>query len=68
MVSPAVKIRVTNLGVSFTGIAALKDVNLEIEANKILSIIGPANSGKTTFLKILLDVIFFVSNHLSFTR
>ena len=53
MVSPAVKIRVTNLGVSFTGIAALKDVNLEIEANKILSIIGPANSGKTTFLKIL---------------
>lgn len=53
MVNPAIKIRVVNLEVRFSGVTALKDVNLEIETNKILSIIGPANSGKTTFLKIL---------------
>lgn len=39
--------------------SSLKKVNLAIQAHEILSIIGPANSGKTTFLKALnrlLDV------------
>ena len=48
-----VKIHATNLSVSFAQATVLKNVNLEIESNQILSIIGPANSGKTTFLKIL---------------
>ena len=31
----------------------LKDLNLEVYKNEILGIIGPANSGKTTFLRAL---------------
>ena len=51
MVDP--KIRVKNLSVSFDKVTSLKNVSLDIEAHEILSIIGPANSGKTTFLKML---------------
>lgn len=47
------KIMVKNLSISFRETHALKNVNLEIPSNKILSIIGPANSGKTTFLRSL---------------
>jgi phosphate transport system ATP-binding protein len=31
----------------------LKDVSMQVLANEILSIIGPSNSGKTTFLRML---------------
>jgi phosphate transport system ATP-binding protein len=47
------KILVKNLSVSFGDTRALRNVNLEIHSNQILSIIGPANSGKTTFLRAL---------------
>jgi len=47
------KIAVRNLSISFRETRALKDVSLEIPSNQILSIIGPANSGKTTFLRSL---------------
>ncbi|MBI3252372.1 MAG: phosphate ABC transporter ATP-binding protein [Candidatus Omnitrophica bacterium] len=47
------KIRVKNLTVSFDGKASLKNVSLDIEPHIILSVIGPANSGKTTFLRTL---------------
>lgn len=42
-----------NLNIWFGQIHSLKGVNLEVRANEILSIIGPANSGKTTFLRML---------------
>lgn len=48
-----VKFEIKGLNIWFGAIHALKDVNLEIQANEILSIIGPANSGKTTFLRML---------------
>ncbi len=48
-----IKISTKSLSVSFGAAPALKDVSIEIEANRILSIIGPANSGKTTFLRTL---------------
>ena len=48
-----VKMAAKGLSVSFGNVRALKHVDLEIAANKILSIIGPANSGKTTFLRSL---------------
>jgi len=48
-----VKFNVRNLNIWFGAIHALKNVNLDIQANEILSIIGPANSGKTTFLRML---------------
>jgi phosphate transport system ATP-binding protein len=44
---------IKNLNVWFGSIRALKGVSLTIESNRILSIIGPANSGKTTFLRSL---------------
>ncbi len=48
-----VKFNIKNLNIWFGSIYALKNINMEIHANEILSIIGPANSGKTTFLRML---------------
>lgn len=48
-----IKFKIENLNIWFGAIHALKNVSLEIRANEILSIIGPANSGKTTFLRML---------------
>ncbi|OIO38132.1 MAG: phosphate ABC transporter ATP-binding protein [Candidatus Omnitrophica bacterium CG1_02_46_14] len=54
MVTPSsVKISVRDLSVSFGQNISLDKINLDIEAHEILSIIGPANSGKTTFLRSL---------------
>lgn len=57
-VSPATgmarpKVEVRNLAISYDGTPALMGVNLEIYENEIFGIIGPANSGKTSFLKAL---------------
>jgi len=48
-----VKFQLRNLNIWFGGIHSLKAVNLDIEQNEILSVIGPSNSGKTTFLRML---------------
>lgn len=48
-----VKFNIESLNIWFGPIHALKNTNLEVQANEILSIIGPANSGKTTFLRML---------------
>jgi phosphate transport system ATP-binding protein len=48
-----IKFNVKNLNIWFGQIHALKGVNIEIQANEILSVIGPSNSGKTTFLRTL---------------
>ena len=48
-----VKLEVRNLAISYGGTPALVGVNLEIRENEIFGIIGPANSGKTSFLKAL---------------
>jgi phosphate transport system ATP-binding protein len=47
------KFDIENLNIWFGQIQALKDVSLKIRANEILSVIGPSNSGKTTFLRML---------------
>ncbi|MBI5399225.1 phosphate ABC transporter ATP-binding protein [Candidatus Saganbacteria bacterium] len=47
------KITVDKLTVNFDGLAAVKDLSLTVEENEILGVIGPANSGKTSFLKTL---------------
>jgi phosphate transport system ATP-binding protein len=47
------KVRVEGLRVSFGGIAALRGIDLDVEARRILGIIGPSGSGKTTFLRTL---------------
>jgi len=48
-----VKINIKDLNIWFGSNQALKDVNMEIQSHEILSVIGPANSGKTTFLRAL---------------
>ncbi len=48
-----VKLEVRNLSISYGGTPALVGVNLDIRENEIFGIIGPANSGKTSFLKAL---------------
>jgi phosphate transport system ATP-binding protein len=48
-----VKFEIHDLNIWFASTQALKQVNLEIQANEILSVIGPSNSGKTTFLRTL---------------
>jgi len=48
-----VKFEIHDLNIWFGSIHAIKQLNMEIQSNEILSIIGPANSGKTTFLRAL---------------
>ena len=48
-----VKFEIHDLNIWFGATHALKQVNMEIQANEILSVIGPSNSGKTTFLRTL---------------
>jgi phosphate transport system ATP-binding protein len=48
-----VKFQIHDLNIWFASTHALKQVNMEVQANEILSVIGPSNSGKTTFLRTL---------------
>ncbi|MFH0731570.1 MAG: phosphate ABC transporter ATP-binding protein [Candidatus Omnitrophota bacterium] len=47
------KFKIRDLNIWFGCVRAIKQLNMEIQANEILSIIGPSNSGKTTFLRAL---------------
>ncbi len=51
MVGTVPKLQVRGLAISYGGKPALSGVNLEIRENEIFGIIGPANAGKTSFLK-----------------
>ena len=46
-------VQVRDLAISYGGTPALKDVSLDIYRHEIFGIIGPANSGKTSFLRAL---------------
>ena len=48
-----VKFKIQGLNIWFGSIHALKNVSIDIQVNEILSVIGPSNSGKTTFLRML---------------
>ena len=45
------KISVKNLDLYYGDFKALKNINLEIEPNKITAFIGPSGCGKSTLLK-----------------
>jgi phosphate transport system ATP-binding protein len=47
------KVQVENLSVNFGALEVLKSISLNVYKNEILSIIGPSNSGKSTFLRCL---------------
>ena len=53
------KLQITNLNVWYDSVRAVKDISLEVKANEILGIIGPANSGKTSFLKTPLNLLAY---------
>lgn len=46
-------VEVEDLAIRYSGKTILKDVNLQIKEHEIFGIIGPANSGKTSFLKAI---------------
>lgn len=48
-----VEFSVKDLNIWFDSVQALRNITMEISANEILSVIGPSNSGKTTFLRML---------------
>jgi phosphate transport system ATP-binding protein len=54
------KIEISNLAVKYGQSAALKGISLEVYTNEILGIIGPAQSGKSTLLKVINRTIEFV--------
>jgi phosphate transport system ATP-binding protein len=55
-------VRFNNLSVTYGRKTVLGDVSMEIAANEIIGIIGPANSGKTTLLKCVNRTIDFISS------
>ena len=56
------KISVKDLNLYYGQNHALKDVNLDIEANKVTAFIGPSGCGKSTFLKTLNRMNDLVDN------
>ncbi|MEW8505093.1 MAG: ATP-binding cassette domain-containing protein [Candidatus Thiodiazotropha sp.] len=61
--SPApVKLGVSDLTIKYGGTAALSGVNLQVREHEIFGIIGPANAGKTSFLKALNRMDTFNAN------
>ena len=59
---PGIKLSVENLAISYAGQSALRDVTFDICKNEIFGIIGPANAGKTSFLKAVNRMDMFDPN------
>ena len=55
-----------DLGISFGGLVALADLNIQLEKQEILGIIGPNGAGKTTFLNLISGVYAPTSGELFF--
>ena len=51
--SAAPLLRVERLGMSFGGLKAVNEVDLDVPAGKITAIIGPNGAGKTTFFNLV---------------
>jgi phosphate transport system ATP-binding protein len=60
MVDPAAKFSIRDFHVHYGHFSALRELNLDIRPNEIFTVIGPANSGKTTFLHSLNRLIDLV--------
>jgi phosphate transport system ATP-binding protein len=50
---PEVKLRVRDVTIRYGSTTAISGITLDIKKNEIFGIIGPANAGKTSFLKAL---------------
>lgn len=49
-------LKTTNLGISFGGLRAVDDVNIEIKEGELIGLIGPNGAGKTTIFNLLTGV------------
>lgn len=47
----AIRLRVKNFDFYYDKFQALKDINMEIQKNKVTALIGPSGCGKSTFLR-----------------
>lgn len=56
------KISVKDLNLYYGQNHALRDVSMDIEANKVTAFIGPSGCGKSTFLKTLNRMNDLVDN------
>jgi len=57
-----VKLQVRDVGIRYASTTAISGINLEVMENEIFGIIGPANAGKTSFLKSLNRMNDFDTN------
>ena len=48
-----VKLEVRDVAIRYAGTTAISGINLDVRENEIFGIIGPANAGKTSFLKAI---------------
>jgi phosphate transport system ATP-binding protein len=53
MTQSPVKLSVRNLGIHYGDTTAIQDISFDIHEHEIFGIIGPANAGKTSFLKAI---------------
>lgn len=49
-------LKTTNLGISFGGLRAVDNVNIEIKDGELIGLIGPNGAGKTTIFNLLTGV------------
>jgi phosphate transport system ATP-binding protein len=60
MVTPEIKIQISGLKVSYGQKPALNNLSLDIHNHEILGVIGPAQSGKSTLLKVINRTIDYI--------
>ena len=56
------RIEVRDLRLSYGGVEAIKGISFDVYENEILSIIGPAQSGKTSLLKCINRTVDFIAD------
>ena len=49
-------LKTTDLGISFGGLRAVDNVNIEIKEGELIGLIGPNGAGKTTIFNLLTGV------------
>ena len=51
-----IMLKTENLGISFGGLKAVQDVNLNIKKKQLYGLVGPNGAGKTTVFNLLTGV------------